>query len=124
MDIRWRCNQLVLENVRKLRIILHKGLSLTCDKYSFEVQVGIIAACIPALRHGYLWLVDVKKRHSSKGHLELSDQVRLRPLERGTPTYTANARKSSEGLDSSIDLENGNPNSSHQIKKTVRVDLN
>ena len=68
--------------------------------------------------------MDFKNRHSSKGHTELTDEVRLRPLERGTPAYTAEARKSSEGFDSSIDLENGNLDSSHHIKKTVRVDLN
>ena len=95
-----------------------------CTPNSFEVQVGIIAACIPALRPGYKWLVDVKNRYSFKGHSRLTDEVRLRPLERGIPTYTANARKSSDGLDSSMDLENGNLDSSHYIKKTVRVDLN
>ena len=68
--------------------------------------------------------MDVQNRYSSKGHTELTDEVRLRPLDGGTPAYTANARKSSERFDSSIDLENGNSNSSHHIKKTVRVDLN
>lgn len=90
---------------------------------TFEVQIGIVAACVPTLRPGYKWLVEIKDRYSSKGHTELTDEVRLRPLDRGTPAYTVDARTSGEGLDSMIDLENGESMSSHHIKKTVRVDL-
>ena len=90
---------------------------------SFEVQIGIVAACIPAMRPGYRWAVDVKNRYSSKGHTELTDEVQLRPLDRGTPAYTASARIGREGFDSTINLETGEPASSHQIIETVRVDL-
>lgn len=68
------------------------------------------------MRPGYRWLVDkIKTRYSSKSHTQLTDEMQLRPFDRGTPAYQVNARKSSDISKSSTE--------SHQIKKTVQIDL-
>lgn len=68
------------------------------------------------MRPGYRWLVDrIKTRYSSKSHTQLTDEVQLRPFDRGTPAYEVDARKSNDVFKSSTE--------SHQIKKTMQIDL-
>lgn len=51
----------------------------------FEIQIGIIAACTPALHPGYRWLRDKTKAHLSatSGREQLTDEVRLRSFGEG-----------------------------------------
>lgn len=68
------------------------------------------------MRPGYRWLVDrIKTGCSCTSHTQLTDEVQLRPFNRGTPAYEVDARKSSDVFESSTE--------SHQIKKTVQIDL-
>lgn len=86
-----------------------------------EINIGIVAACIPAMPPGYKWLEDKRKSYySSKGRTQLTDELGLRPIS-DTPAYYANARGGSEGFLSIADLEE--PIVSHHIRKTMQVDL-
>ena len=88
------------------------------------MNLGIIAACTPALRPGYIWLVDrVKTRYSSKGHAQLTDELQLRPRNFRAPDYEVDARKSSEAFESRTELGSVGAVSPHHITKTVQVDL-
>ncbi len=65
----------------------------------------------------------VKKRFLSQPHTQLTEEVQLRTLDRGTPAYQVSARKSSEAFESGTESERGLPMSSCGIKKTVQVDF-
>lgn len=87
----------------------------------FEVEIGIIAACIPAMRPGYKWLDDKRKGYYfSKSRTQLTDEVRLKSAS-GAPAYSSKAQGNSEAFESMTDLEAPIP--SHQIMKTMQVDL-
>lgn len=87
----------------------------------FEVEIGIIAASIPALRPGYKWLNDKRKSYYySHSRTRLTDEVRLRPMD-DKVAYSTKAQGNSVGFESSIDIEAPIP--SHQIRKTLQVDL-
>ena len=89
---------------------------------SFEVQMGIIAACAPTLRPGWKWLREnTTKEHSShKGHALLTDEIHLRPYGGGAPTSIAMV-SSKHGTDpeSGESLQPPLP----LIQKTTRVDV-
>ena len=91
---------------------------------SFEVQMGIIAACAPTLRPGWKWLRNKMKRNSShKGHALLMDEVQLRPYGGGVPPSVSMV--TSKHGNHGTDLEFGQ---SFQpppplIQKTTRVDV-
>ncbi|KAM0797512.1 hypothetical protein BDR22DRAFT_975211 [Usnea florida] len=90
----------------------------------FEVNLGIIAACTPALRPGYRWIVErIKTRYSSKGHAQLTDEMQLRPRNFEAPGYEADAHRSSEIFQCRTERGNGRVVSPHHIKKTTQVDL-
>lgn len=53
---------------------------------SFEIRIGIVAACIPALRPGYKWLTHtIGTIRSSKAHYKLNDEVHLSDVSRRSP---------------------------------------
>lgn len=56
-------------------------MNIYTNEHRFEVSIGIMAACAPALLPGYRWLVEkLRARRVPKGHEQLTDEVRLRPL--------------------------------------------
>ena len=118
---RRRYSQLVLENV-SLRLARAVAPAKPEFPASFEVQMGIIAACAPTLRPGWKWLRETTtKGHSShKGHALLTDEVHLRPYGGGAPTSVAMV-SSKHGTDPqfSESLQPPLP----LIQKTTRVDV-
>ena len=49
--------------------------------FRFEVNIGIIAACTPALRPGYKLLRERMQGYfRSKSHAQLGDEVHLQPI--------------------------------------------
>lgn len=73
---------------------------------TFEVQMGIIAACAPTLRPGWKWLQDrMIENGSRKGHKLLTDEVLLRPYGGGVPTNVS--KVTSKPNNHGTDLESG-----------------
>lgn len=58
-------------NIATQALLIHKELTMC----RFEVNVGIIATCLPALRPGYKWLCQLRHptRKVSSDHLPLAD---------------------------------------------------
>ena len=84
--------------------------------HSFEVHIGIIAACIPTLRPGYKWLIQrlSPSRKTSSVHLPLADSPKdeFRQKSKTTiPSGASWARGRQAGL------------SEGEIWKTTRVDV-
>jgi hypothetical protein len=95
--------------------------------FRFEVEIGIIAACAPAIRPGYVWLYPkiTSSFRSSKGPSKLSDEVRLKQF-KGEPVVHQDQGYSwgTGGNDVSDDAEWGAPVSPYdQIRKTTDVDI-
>lgn len=85
--------------------------------------MGIIAACVPTLRHGWKWLTGkVASRSSRSGHTQITDEVPLRPYDKAAPMSTATA--TSTNGKGTLDEDNvlALPPVSH-IQKTTRVDV-
>ena len=75
---------------------------------SFEVQLGIIAACTPAMRPGYKWVKDkIKGYHTSKGHTQLTDEIRLRPVDNAMTSSTTKVQPTYGDRSHAIDEEYG-----------------
>ena len=99
---------------------------------SMEVEVGIIAACAPAIRPGYVWLYPKiasslwsSKSHSSKGHTKLSDEVRLKKFSAEPIVHAGQGfTNRTLGNDVSVDTEWDAPVSPYdQIHTTRQVDI-
>ncbi|KAL8961378.1 MAG: hypothetical protein Q9193_002057 [Seirophora villosa] len=62
---------------------------------TLEIQIGIMAACAPALRPGYRRLVKkIKAKRASRGQTKIPDEVRLRSVERKLPESFEQRRSS------------------------------
>ena len=101
--------------------------TLLTDVTSFEIRIGIVAACIPTLRPGYRWLKQgVRSMRSSKKHYKLSDKVRLKPVGEAFPADSVKRQKSTKfGHEVSFDLESGQtdtPEDHIRKSSTVAVD--
>ena len=92
-------------------------------KSSFEVQIGIIAACVPTLRHGWKWLYrKMAQRSSRSGHSQLTDEVHLRPYGNGAPMSIAMVTSKNKNHTGDVETSQSLPPLPH-IQKTVRVDV-
>lgn len=93
----------------------------------FEVEIGIIAACAPAIRPGYVWLYPkiASSFKSSKGPSKLSDEVRLKQFKAEPIVHQEQGYSwATAGNDVSDDAEWGAPVLPYdQIRKTTNVDI-
>lgn len=70
----------------------------------FEIQIGIMAACAPALRPGYKWLHSrIKTIVTSRGQHKLTDEVPLNSVERKLPYNREKRSSGSFGNETSIE---------------------
>ena len=93
---------------------------MSLNKVSFEVQFGIMAACVPTLPPGYKWLRKRMKSRlsSSTTHLPLAAEPGFRPSE---PAKAHHAdRDISNALRSTAESARAFPN---RIQRTIHVDV-
>ena len=94
---------------------------------SFEIRIGIVAACIPTLRPGYKWLTErFTSVRSSKENYKLSDEVRLKPA---VDSFSAKSTERQEsmnfGNEVSVDVELGHRESPEdRIRKFSTIAVN
>ena len=85
--------------------------------------MGIIAACIPTLRHGWKWLHGkIAQWNSRSGHAQLDDEVQLRPYDKVGPMKGVVITSGHEGYNGDMDSSRIPP-TFPQIHKTTRVDI-
>ena len=114
---RWRLDKLVLEDVSN-----HDSCRIanTYKQLRFEVQMGIIAACVPTLHHGWKWL---RRRFGQrKPHDKLTDEVQLWPYDSKVPANASMVSATKHSGSVGNEVSHVLPNPSH-IQKTTRVDV-
>ncbi|KAL8700527.1 MAG: hypothetical protein Q9201_005402 [Fulgogasparrea decipioides] len=93
---------------------------------SFEIQIGIMAACAPALLPGYKWLDSlVRDLIAFRSRSKPSDNLHLRSVERKVPEERiGNGSFRRLGNDTSIDTKWDPPAvSANQITKTINYEV-
>ena len=112
---RWRFDKLDLESVSE-HTVPKTSQIIEMTEHSFEVHVGIIAACIPALRPGYKWLCQklASSRKSSSIHLPLADVTH----DKSMGDCRTTVRQSDSG-----ETEREADVSGHNILRTTTIDV-
>ena len=85
--------------------------------------MGIIAACMPTLRHGWIWLSrKMDQRSSYSGHNQLTDEVLLRPYGSTEPMNVAMVSTKDDKQTADVETGHSLPFLPH-IQKTTQVDV-